>query len=51
MRRRAIFMRLRHPHDQKIAGVKIDGKPIKIFTEDTITLDSPRGALNILVEY
>ena len=48
---RNIIIRFRHPHGEAIKGVKVDGKPIASFKDDTVTLASPRGALKILVEY
>jgi hypothetical protein len=46
-----IFLRLRHPADRTISGVKVNGKPVKGYTSDTIKLALPRGTLRIQVVY
>ena len=46
-----IILRFHHPQGEAIKSVKVDGKPIASFKDDTITLASPRGALKVLVEY
>jgi hypothetical protein len=47
----AILLRLRDPLMRKIAAVKVDGKPVKTFTGETIELARPAGRLLIEVAY
>jgi hypothetical protein len=47
----AIFLRLRDPLLREIAAVKVDGKPVKTFTGETVELTRPTGRLLIEVTY
>lgn len=46
-----IFLRLRHPDGKKIKAVRVNGKPMKTFSDETLTLPSPRGTLQIQIIY
>ena len=48
---RRILIRLRHPDGREIAGAAVDGKPIKTFSGETISLDRPQGRMRVTVSY
>jgi hypothetical protein len=47
----AILLRLRDPLFRQIASVKVDGKPVKTFTGETVELARPSGRLLIEIVY
>jgi len=48
---KAVVLRLREPSGRKVATVKVNGRPIRSFNDDTVELQSPRGVLAIEVAY
>ena len=48
---KAVLLRLREPSGRKIAAVKVNGRPIRSFTPDTVELKSPHGVLAVEVAY
>ncbi len=48
---KAILLRLRDPKLRKIASVKVNGRGIRSFTEETIELKAPAGRLVVEVGY
>lgn len=48
---KAVLLRLREPSGRKIATVKVNGRPVRSFSADTVELQSPRGVLTIEVAY
>ena len=48
---KAVVLRLREPTGRKIAMVKVNGRPVRSFTADTIELKSPQGRLKVEISY
>jgi Bacterial protein of unknown function (DUF885) len=46
-----ILLRFRTPGRRPLRRVLLDGRPLTTFTEDTVTLDSPRGTVRIAADY
>lgn len=48
---KAVALRLREPSGRKVAAVRVNGRPIRTFTADTVELKSPQGVLAVEVAY
>jgi hypothetical protein len=48
---KAVLLRLREPFGRKVASVKVNGRPVRSFTADTVELQSARGVLAIELAY
>jgi hypothetical protein len=48
---KAVLLRLREPSGRKIKSVKVNGRPVRSFTHDTVEIKSPRGVLAVEVAY
>lgn len=48
---RAIHLRLREVNGRKIAAVKVNGKPVKAHSDETVELRSPKGRLHVEASY